>query len=304
MVQIDRMHDRLIKELIDKGFLAKHLELACAKQTDFYPVLVGGVNIKRCASLEPKAKRLLGKLGTNDIDISFVVSKFVRDNSDPIVQTAHSARLNFLTNLLYDPEFVAFVKQFGERRQTAVMLSVNMPQPVFEFIERVKLTSIIVKYKNADCLVEKGLIDTTIISNYADKTDMLYPKYIGKALRDPIPYIMMKNLPFATCNFIFYDTVRVLSETLLTLHDGSNDQRKQLKVIKYIAKFCIMYTQVNKIKNDDEFESIKRVYEQAREEMVKTEIDLPQYKQLVHKLKAALEKHTNFKQIEAAVTSI
>lgn len=301
-MSIDLIHDKLIKYLLDSGMLARHLKPG---NSDFYPVIVGGVNVSRCAKLQPKAKKLLGQLSLRDIDIGFVIRKKITDNSHQLVQMAHEERMKFLTTLIYDDEFVSFIKTFAEQNKTFIWLYINMYQPIFDFIGKVRLVSLHAKYKLDDgSTVSKELIDTSILSNYADKSDMLYPNYIGKHLVNPIPYFKQYGLPYATCNFIFFDTVRVLSENLAFLRDGTADFRRQQKVIKYIAKFCIMYSQVKRLRGNAEFQKIQAIYKEAREVMMNKEISLPEYKGVVEKLKYALEKHTTLKEIQNAISGL
>lgn len=301
-MSIDQIHDKLIKYLLDSGMLARHLKPG---NSDFYPVIVGGVNVSRCAMLQPKAKKLLGQLSLHDIDIGFVIRQEITDNSHELVQMAHDARMKFLTALIYDDEFVRFVRGFAEQNNTFIWLSINMYQPIFEFIGKVRLVSLHAKYKLEDgSTVSRELIDTSILSNYADKSDLLYPVYIGRSLVNPIPYFKQAGLPYATCNFIFFDTVRVLSENLGFLRDGTADLRRQQKVIKYIAKFCIMYSQVKRLKGNTEFKKILAIYKEARQVMMNKEISLPEYKGEVEKLKYALEKHTTLKEIQNAIVGL
>lgn len=323
---MDTYHSILIHKLLDDGIIGSHLKHAFRKQ--FYPVVVGGTNVVRCAALSPKARRIVGSVYSNDIDIKFVILKHIDNNEDPIVAKAHDVRMQFIDSLLHDIRVTNAIQQitskhpglqikFAVTDMSDVKITPDMSpekQQAIDMLLRHIVVSIQAQYYMNGVLVRKAaLLDTALYSSFAEDMFSNYQTFFDHPLRHPIPFFMASdNTPYATCGWSYYDTVRMLmlsSERYKSFPNGTYDKRfHYMKFLKYLAKFIVFYVQINRLKDEHKFKELKHLYKQAKTVLStndikdKTITDLtPAQKKLVHKISQQLKQKTNLTSLEKAL---
>lgn len=274
------VHSSLLKMFVDGGLLARHIGLAQYQNKKIYPVVIGGVNVLRCARMSKRAIEMLGSVYKNDLDIKFVINKIIKNNEDNTVRTADKMRREMLAAIMADTEIHRRIQRLGERNGVDIVLKVeDMTQTRNEMLMRNLMVNIYVEYKIEGRLVErKEFIDTGIYSNYSQELFKSYQKFFKQPLRKPIPVRVHEGVPFATCGWTYYDTIRMLilyGQRLNAAEVGSRDQRFYfLRYLKYLAKFAVLYVQMNKIAaaDDDKFRKIKGLYMAAKTVLAASDI--------------------------------
>lgn len=259
---------KLLTFLLGRVF-PKHIQKY--KTSSFYPVILGGFDVMRCLSSNKYTNSLVETLFSSDIDMNFVIVHSsheykTAEDFERIIQDAMRARDQFIQEVITDPLTVNFLKTHAPPGASA-SLYINrelMANPKFRpFKLKIVRIDVII-----DCPGEPKfkdeLIDTAIYHSENVAEFRFYDKY-GKAMAQPIPVYHFKGVPYATCKYVFFDTIRMLSYYHNALAFPTNNNNKTLKYnfvkfIKYILKFCALYIIVEK-KNHREF---LQVFEKAR----------------------------------------
>lgn len=272
--RIEELHNRLLKLFVDGGVIGRHIKKYI--KPDFYPVLIGGINVVRCAALEPGARALIGSLYSNDIDIKFVIMKPVQDHEDAAVVAAHEARMAFVADIMNDNKMVASVRRVVDKMNAGHgdKIEVHMSLEDFrtkehEGVKRNMMVNIKAEYiVNGKKVGSHAIIDTGIFSTYSQEDFVSYQKFFQNELRRPIPFYVYKGIPFATCGWAYYDTVRMLVLYGQRYEEANTPKEKRWqfnKVLKYVVKFSVLFTQINRLRNDANYEKITRVYKRSKE---------------------------------------
>ena len=322
-------HSELMKILLDEGIIGSHLQRAFRR--GFYPVVVGGTNVVRCAALSQKARKIAGSVYNNDIDIKFVITKEIKSNADPIVTRAHDVRMRFITDLLNDPRLNEAIEKVSRPHKglsiKLVLTDMSDVKPTpdmsedkrksIEMLHRHIVKSITAQYWLKGELAHKtALLDTAIYSSYAEDMFRNYQTFFDHPMRHPIPFYMSADgTPYATCGWSYYDTVRMLmlsAEHYRSFPNGTYDKRfHYLKFLKYLAKFIVFYVQINRLKDEHKFDELKAMYERAKAVLStnnikdKTITDLTRaQRQLVHEMSLQLRQKTNLKRLEQVLRGV
>lgn len=275
------VHSKLLKMFVDGGLLARHIMNPAFKNQKIYPVVIGGVNVLRCARISKAAIELLGSVYKNDLDIKFVVNKTIRDNNDNTVRKADAMRRVFLEAIMRDAVIATKVRDLGKRSGVSIVLKLeDMTQTSNEMLMRNMMVNIYVEYIGKDGVLigKKEFIDTGIYSNYSQELFKSYQRFFKEPLRRPIPVKLHNGIPFATCGWTYYDTIRMLILYGQRFRDSmmktslKNQRFQFLRYLKYLTKFVVLYVQINKINGGKGFNKIQDMYERARDVLSKTNI--------------------------------
>lgn len=315
--KLELAHSRLLHEFVDGGLLSRHLKKHITK--DVYPVVIGGINVMRCAKLHAKAAAILGKLYKNDLDVKFVVAKHVADNNDSIIKHTHDMRMRFINDILTDKSLDKHLKRAAGDELIEIRLVLDDKRDVpRESVRRTMLVCLRAEYYiGGEKVYKKTFMDTGMYTTFSQDYFDKYHVFFMKVINRPIPYYMNNNIPFATCGWAYYDTVRMLvicgGAYSKALADGDVDEQKYqfVKYIKYLSKFAVLYTQVNRLKGDSDYEKMKELYESARSILNRYElVSLKDIKALSSKDKKAvqaivgtLQQRTNLTNLEKAIRS-
>lgn len=307
MHNIEEIHSQVLAVYMDKGGISRYIRKYFAR--DYYPVLIGGINVKRCADMEPKARELIGSLYTHDIDIKFVIVKDIIDNTDPAVVAAHEARLRFVNEVSTDEISLSAVRSIEKAyKGLRINLKIHeMKKTRNEILRR----NIMINF-NAEYYIDgvhvgtKEIIDTGIYSNYSQEEIMSYRKFFANELNRPIPFYVHKGIPYATCGWAYYDTIKMLvlyGQRYETASDPKERRYQFEKLLKYIGKFLVLYTQLNRIRGDSKFDNIKRVYVRSKWLLKKlsfqTDATIPRRKkQVMEELLNELDNNTDVTRLK------
>ena len=241
-------HQRLIQKLAygPDALLRKHFQ-EHKYVDDVYPVLLGGVSHVRC--VEKLASMF--SMTTSDIDIKFVIPK---KESPALIQKADQMRKDFLEGIMYDRKIQKILSH--EFDQAYLILS------PMDTTMHGKRQVIYVQYKDEPKRIT--LIDTAIVSEKSFPFFRHYKNFFFHQTQTedsykPIPFVWKNDIPFATCNWTYYDTIRMLNTSRIDFFKSPNKFAYK-KYIKYILKFISLYFIINKVQKINESDLIKELY--------------------------------------------
>jgi len=191
------------------------------KDDKIYPLLLGGISLVRCVD-KPQTVQ------TQDIDIKFVTTDHA------LVDEAVGMRTIFLDNILADQKI----------------------RKAFPTLQKSEVDTTLITLRQTLFIIDSAsgkrhvIIDTGIASS---KTFPIFHHYqnlftlkSNSSTHHPIPYYVYNQLPFATCNWTYYDTVRMLNSTKQDWDKHPTSRFHFEKYQKYIGKFIHMYSFINK----------------------------------------------------------
>lgn len=293
-VHFMRVRDYILKRVLGK-YMMKH------KTKHYYPVVVGGTNINRCLGSSSHTRKLLDSMFASDVDLDFVIV----DDKVPI-NVIHERRMRFMNDIVNDPGLKAYLERVGRGRlklrlddktihmthlRVSKMMLVTMKLEWYDETDRSRLLQ---SSTIMDCpLYHKGNVDDF----------RLYARFFP-GLKLPIPYVTENGVMFATCGYIYYDTVRMMLYYSKELEKGKSENREfnYKKLVRYVTKFSALYLLINKLQKDvdSNYRNIIGVYEAAKKLL--DDID-PSRDGEVFGLIAKLTRSTNLKELQMRVAS-
>lgn len=319
---VESIQSFIIQRIIDRKVMAPYLASIGLQSRGFYPAVIGGVNVVRCASISQRAKKLIGTLYSNDIDIKYIISHKVKDLSDRHVQAAHKERSAFLQHMTTDTKLQKILQEAahfaGYPGLTITLELKDSTDSQWEGIRknmRIALQAVY-SWKENTKKYAKDLIDTGVYSDYSQEMFFNYMTYIDAKLKQPVPTHTYKEVPFATCSWTYFDTVRMLIlygeryHRALAANDDKEIEFQFQKYLKYLAKFAVLYVQINKLKdNDHTYRLIKQLYVKTQSVISAINIqretqDSPRimtpHRDFMRSLLQELKGHTNITKLETA----
>ena len=221
----------------------------------YYPVVIGGFDVMRCLG---KNSKFLEALSTSDIDLDFVIrprhDKSVKQYDKAMLQV-NAARLQLADHMISDQELQAKIQVHmpGSR-----LTRDEFQDPTGKVVYRLVL------YHHESRYV---LIDLSIFSSANASHFGMY----NKKSKNPIPYIIYKGVPFATCNYVYYDTLRMLEWSRAQLEVSTLSDKSILfffnKVLKYVLKYCALHIVLKEksAKHLHLFDETIKIYQEVKE---------------------------------------
>jgi len=311
---VEKLHSAIIGAIIDNELMVPYISKHITK--DHYPVLIGGVNVTRCANLSERTRTLLGSLYANDIDIKYMIQGHVESLEDKRILAAHKNRMSFVNK---------FVK---DKQVAKVLLDVAGMEPLCSSIELVIVdffdSDIVALKENMRVCIKtvfkwgdgkeyfKDLIDTAVWSDYSQEMILSYQYFFDTPLKVNVPFHMHKGVPFATCGWTYFDTLRLLIlcgeayQKAIKSGDEKQVRFTFMKYWKYLAKFAVLYVHINKIKTQDpDYLILKRLYNKSqkiitgiRQRDQSTRVISGRQKTFMNKLVQELRGRTNMNRLE------
>lgn len=235
-------HQQLIQKLAygPKALLREHFKKH-QHNNDIYPLLLGGISHVRCV-------KSLFSMTTSDIDIKFVIQN--KETPD-LFKKALQMRSKFLNEIVSDNK----IKQLLSQEFHNAYLTLGSVDTTMHGHRQV----IYVQYH--DEAKQTTLIDSAIVS---ERTFPFFKHYANfffhhQTTIKPIPFILHNEIPFATCNWTYYDTIRMLNTSRIDFCKSPNNFFYK-KYVKYIAKFISLYFVINKVKTINDSDLVKELY--------------------------------------------
>lgn len=283
-----RVRDYILHKVLGR-YMSKH------KNRSYYPVVVGGTNINRCLRLSPHTRKLLDSLFSSDVDLDFVI---VNDNVP--IDVVHQKRMLFLYDVLNDVGLNSYLKRLGNVRLRLDDKTIHM-----KHLRVSKMMLVTLKLESFNdfghVLDSKTIMDCPLYHKGNVEDFRLYARFFPK-LKLPIPYITHKGVFYATCGYIYYDTVRMMLYYSRELRID-NDEFNYKKLARYIIKFSALYLLMNKLDGDKDpnYKNIVVIYEATKKLLQDMEAVRKRNNEDLYKLIKKLSAQTDLKDLQAII---
>lgn len=220
-----------IRNLVINSILPKYIKPFMKKQ--YYPVVIGGYDVMRCTH-----NLLSIETSYTDIDLAFVI---VRSPTAAILKEVKIARKRLMMQVINDDQVQNQMGIHGVR----LVLDESKSET-----HKARLVQLVLEIKqNRICLMDAPIFASDTIVHFT-----LYQKFFPKNvhLRRPIPIFMYNGVPYATCNYLYYDTIRMMSYYNNEYTSAKTQKDKQYnfeKHLSYAIKYIALYNELQK-KND------------------------------------------------------
>lgn len=294
------------RELLISHVLPKYLPHHITKS--YYPVVIGGSSVSRCMQSDYETSQMVDDAFSSDIDIDFIVLK----NSLRIIESAYKARAEFIESILKDPDFIKFAHDNKQSIGSKQFILIPEGDKATKLNKRHAISIFLQDIHDSEKKVT--IMDTIILHpkntyNYNLFKDIFHSKY-------PIPKEVDNGILWASCEWIYVDTIRMMMLYDQGLVHSKNDKSFFLKFSRYIMKFCVLYILLFESSNE-EHAHIKKAYAQVRKMLYKSTIDAnslfkntnmkelnPLVMEKLHKLVSEFLKFSNIQEIKQALKKI
>lgn len=271
----ERMRQHLLKKTLPSLFpgLVKRL-----KPLDAYPVVIGGTLIQRCAKQSAEAYRIIEDLLTEDIDMKVVVTRPIENNHDPVIPRIDAARHEFIHQIINGLE--AYAKVISKENPD-IIVSVQESQRLLniplELIARVRTLQIEVTYIEASKSITLPILDVGLYTTFS--VPQHYSMYMdfNKAVKLPVPYVSVNKILYATCNYAYFDTIRMLVDRAKYFEEKKT-MYGLMKFARYVIKFMCLYVLIEHKSIKDADDDVRKVYERAHDILKTINLDFRQQK--------------------------
>lgn len=249
------------------------------KTKAYYPVIVGGINVNRCLSSKPKSKALIDEVFSSDIDVDFVIMENIQENDDDpkIFKKVHVARMKFLKQVVMDAQVQSYITQFKAKTGLTIQLEIDdsflQKKELRVYKVRLVMMRFNVHNERGEKVYSNVIVDCPLYTSQ-NTNYMLYKRFVPN-LQKPIPYYVHNNVPFATCNFVYYDAIRMMiyySNQLKSNNDAKERHFNFVKYVRYVMKFTMLYLLINRVSLDKE-QTIKGIYEEVKQILSRIPVD-------------------------------
>lgn len=230
-----------LQRFLLKNTLPKYIDIL-RNHPQYYPVITGGMAALECIRRTGNT-RLLRHIVSQDIDIHIVIP----DDSETTINDAIKKRDMMMNMIMNDTELkesIAVAIPGGTLEMDTRMLALPPDHEAFHsMVLRMRL-----RLKSGKSYI---VIDSGLYSPKSKAMYMEYRKYFGV----PVPVVMHGRLPYASCEYVYYDTVRMLGYYTHVLF-SVRDKRAQngfaaLKFANLLLKFVSLEESLHKLDNDD-----------------------------------------------------
>lgn len=271
------------------------------KTHEYYPVVVGGLNINRCLSIHPRSKDLVDAMFSSDIDLDFVVTSHIdaNDHEPVIFKEIVKRRQEMFDKIVNDQELKDYIKQVEGKTKTQITLVIDnhaMENKSYR-VYKMRLSQIKITISG----FQTTLLDSPIYANNNTEDYKVYKRFFEKPedLKNPIPFVNIDGVPYATCNFIYYDNVRMLYYYNRVFIEAQKKKDVKwmrfyfVKSLRYLVKFCALYVMMNAQISDRKAQELHTIYSQAKMILPDTSSALGIPKENIKLYNTLLKKLTN-----------
>lgn len=221
-----------------------------SKKVDCYPIIIGGAVIHQCASVNAKAKAFVKDLFTEDIDIKIVIpNKAVKahDQTKLMEHLEHHVRRPFVETVV--KRLTTYLNKHKAKHAAkgwivTVEISdalMRISNPVLQKKGVLSINMTYVPSTDTTNKVTVAVMDTAWFSELSASPQFNQYNAIRKRPDDPpVPTITYKGLTYCTCEYAYYDTVRMLVDRGMYL-ESTKSMFALMKVARYMIKFICLF---------------------------------------------------------------
>jgi hypothetical protein len=257
----EQMRQKLLHQILPSIFpnFVKRL-----KPLDAYPVIIGGTLVQRCAKRSAEASRIIEDLLTEDIDIKVVLKKEIADNNDPVIARIDAVRHEFIHQVIYGLD--AYAREVSHDNPD-IVVSVHESQKLMntslEFIAKIRVLEVKITYIESTRSMTLPILDMGLYTTYSVPHYSLYMNF-NKNVKLPIPYVSVNKILYATCNYAYMDTIRMLVDRARYLEEKKT-MYALIKFTRYVIKFMCLYVLIEQKTIKDVDVNVREAYKRAHE---------------------------------------
>lgn len=226
-----KMH--LLDVVLPKVFKSYNNKLA---KHNAYMVIIGGVSVEMCAATDKNAQLFLRDVFSEDVDIKLVLENDENVDKDAILDI----RQKFITTIVR--RLKSFVKKNQHEWDRTIAVNIVLDDSLMKHhiasVRNAMVLSVAIEYVESKFRIRYPLMDTTFFSKSIAAHFDIYKNMLKSQTH--VPYYTAKNVNFATCQYMMYDTCRMLIERAQYLRE-KRTLFALMKFTKYVIKFMSLY---------------------------------------------------------------
>ena len=253
------IHDVVRSHLIDKVLpkvFPEFIEKLAALKT--YPVVLGGTLVQRCAKRSADAHWFIRDLLTEDVDIKMVINQPTTGPTDSIYATLNTIRHKVLRDII--THMTPFTKKL-ESGALQIDMGINE-----SLLTAKNVLSLEVSYVEINDMTTRRVTFPVLDINFFSDTETGHFTKFRKlfpAVKLPIPFVKHRGVLYATCNYSYFDTVRMMIERMRFFQEKKT-MFGLMKFSRYVLKFMCLHTLLksDQVKVDPK---LKEIYAEVNE---------------------------------------
>ena len=252
----DQVRQSLISRVLPKIFPVFATKLAAF---DAYPVVLGGTLVQRCAERSARASWFIKDLLTEDVDIKMVVKKSIASKDDPTLAEVDAIRHDVIRQVM---RLLTPITKKLENDILQIDLGINE-----SLLTAKNVLSMEISYIEMNTTAARRVTLPILDINFFTDLDVPHYNKFRTMIPDvklPIPFVKHQGVFYATCNYAYYDTVRMMVERLRFFQE-KRTMFGLMKFARYVLKFMCLHTLLKtspKMKIDPK---LREIYAQVNE---------------------------------------
>lgn len=219
---VDRVFPKVFKKYDEK-----------MKKYGGYMVIIGGVSVEMCVDTDENARHFLENVFSEDVDIKVVIER------NQHVEKIHQLRINMLNKVkLHLDKYIVELNNSLHDTKIKTILDESLLVHKLAKVRAPRVVSLSVVYSSKNDTVMYPLLDTSIFSKEATHHFTTYKTMVNA--RAIVPYYTKNNINYATCEYMMYDTCRMLIDKANYLKE-KRTLFALMKFTKYVLKFMSLY---------------------------------------------------------------
>lgn len=263
------IHEQLRQFVLTEVFAYLFPKLAMdLKKVEATPIIIGGSALGNCTKLNTSAKKFMEDLFTEDIDVKIVITKEIQDNTDPIVPKIEAIREKFMNKVA--KKLQSHIKKDKAIKDSGWTVTAEVSDALskvnVEIMKRRRVTAVNLLYTNGTQQMQLPIVEMSLFSNYSashySQYRDLHPSETSPTI--PVPFIKEKGVLYSSCDYAYYDTVRMLVDRG-QYFEKTRNMYALLKLTRYIIKFIALYTLLKSktVKTQAVSEKLEKIYDHA-----------------------------------------
>jgi hypothetical protein len=246
----EQLHDSIRNVLITKILPKEFPGLVRAlKPLYCYPVIIGGALIQRCAKRSALASWFIRDILSEDVDIKFVVRTHVESNDNSLIKRIDAERVAFRARIKKALE--AHIAKFHNGETVLITVQENdaMMGISIEKVRRAMVRQLEITYVEAMSGIRRAVLpimDMNIFTEYSMDHYWSYSDWVNSRttrtkLVHPVPKFNLKGVLYATCEYAYYDTLRMCIDRMAYFNE-KRTMYALTKLTRYIIKLMCLWS--------------------------------------------------------------